>query len=253
MDFTMIQAEELFEEPFLSEYKEEIKFFYSELVHLNTQLFIIEKVIQFRFDLFTNPNQRIFFDTVLSSFFETSILRIARLVTDSKDNFRIIKSFKNKIRDNMNIEYKEFFQNTLKENNFEKNTRELQNKIKARRNQRIAHMIRNVDEEELRNSTIYLRDLFHLRDQLNLLLSQLSFGTTRLMLPLPYSDRVEHPAGVDSRTDIERMLDQIAFESELINLAETCPIIWEARKKKLAQRDVEEINRYRAKRGLPDA
>ncbi|WP_340016226.1 hypothetical protein [Paenibacillus sp. FSL K6-1318] len=60
MDFTMIQAEELFEEPFLSEYKEELKFFYSELVHLNTQLFIIEKVIQFRFDLFTNPNQRIF-------------------------------------------------------------------------------------------------------------------------------------------------------------------------------------------------
>lgn len=153
----------------------------------------------------------------------------------------------------MNIEYKEFFQNTLKENNFEKNTRELQNKIKARRNQRIAHMIRNVDEDELRNSTIYLRDLFHLRDQLNLLLSQLSFGTTRLMLPLAYSDRVEHPVGVDSRTDIERILDQITFESELINLAEACPIMWEARKKKLEQRDVEEINRYRAKRGLPDA
>ncbi|MDL1164105.1 hypothetical protein P0100_24235 [Yersinia pestis] len=250
MDFTMIQDEELFEEPFLSEYRDEMKFFYSELVDLNLHLFIIDKIRRFRFDLFVSPNQTIFFSTVLNSFFDSSILRITRLVTDAKESLRTIKPFKNKIIKNMKPHYVDDFKKRLKEVDFEKNTNELQNKIRARRDQRIAHMIRNFSEEELRNSTVYLKDLFDLREQLNLLLSALSFGTARMMLPLAYSELVEHPVGVDSRTDIERILDQIAFDSQIVSLPEACPILWEARKKQLEEHDIQEINRYRQKLGL---
>ncbi|GIO31794.1 MULTISPECIES: AbiU2 domain-containing protein [Paenibacillus] len=253
INFTMIKEEELFEEPFLSEYRNEIKFFYSELVHLNVQLSIIDKIRRFRFDLFVSPDQTTFFSTVLNSFFESSILRVARLVTDNDGDFRTITRFKNKIFQNMQETYKKDFQERLRESKFDKNTDELLERIRTRRNQRIAHIIRNVNEEELRKSTIYLKDLFSLRDQLNSLLSALSFGTTRMMLPLEYDESVEHPAGVDSRTDIERILDHIAFDSYVVSLPETNPILWEARKRTLKEHDIEEINIYRSKLGLDNA
>ncbi|WP_281886550.1 hypothetical protein [Paenibacillus sp. YYML68] len=249
-DFNLLKEEDLFEEPFLSEYKEEMQFFYSELVHLNVQLFIIEKIMRFRFDLFVNPNQTIFFSNVLSSFFESSILRIARIITDTDGDFRTITKFKNRIFQSIKDVYKGEFRNRIKENRFDKNTEELLVKIRARRNQRIAHTIINVSEEDLHKSTIYLKDLFSLRDQLNSILSTLSFGTTRMMLPIQYDEHVQHPKGTDSRTDIERILDSLAFDSFILSLPEKNPVLWDARKRSLKEHDIKEINFYRSKLGL---
>ncbi|MNP77261.1 hypothetical protein D3C76_1746530 [compost metagenome] len=74
-----------------------------------------------------------------------------------------------------------------------------------------------------------------------------------MMLPLEYDESVEHPAGIDSRTDIERILDHIAFDSYVVSLPETNPILWEARKRSLKEYDIEEINIYRSKLGLDNA
>jgi hypothetical protein len=167
INFTNTKDEELFDEPFLSEYRNDIQFFYSELVYLNVQLFMVDRIRRFRFDLFVRQSQTTFFSTVLNSFFESSILRVARLVTDNDGDFRTIIRFKNKIFQNMQEMYKKDFQERLRECKFDKNTDELLERIRTRRNQRIAHIIRNVNEEELRKSTIYLKQLFCLRDKLN--------------------------------------------------------------------------------------
>jgi hypothetical protein len=74
-----------------------------------------------------------------------------------------------------------------------------------------------------------------------------------MMLPLEYDDSVQHPAGVDSRADIERMLDHIAFDSSVVSLPEKNPVFWEARKRSLKEHDIEEINIYRSKLGLENA
>ena len=70
------------------------------------------------------------------------------------------------------------------------------------------------------------------------------------MLPMQYSTRVVHPQGVDSRTDIERILDAIARESPILNLPEQHADYWSIYREGLSERDLEMLNSYRTKFNL---
>jgi hypothetical protein len=62
-----------------------------------------------------------------------------------------------------------------------------------------------------------------------ILLDSISFDATHLMLPIGYDEQVRYPKGTDSRPDIEKILDQVAFNSDKFNFQKLniygCPVM----------------------------
>ena len=98
MSMSELNANDVMEENGLNEYEAGMQFFYSELVDLNTILYLAEKIVQFPFDLFAHRDNTIFFDMVMRSFHDSVLLITTRLVTDQAGDLFTLLRFKNKIR-----------------------------------------------------------------------------------------------------------------------------------------------------------
>jgi hypothetical protein len=71
-------------------------------------------------------------------------------------------------------------------------------------------------------------------------------------LPIGYYPEVMRPVDFDSRSDIEELLDNVAEDSPVLNMPERDPDYWSLVSKGYSEQEVETLNRYRVKFGLPE-
>jgi hypothetical protein len=231
----------------LSFYQKGMKFFYGELVHLNVNIFILDHILGFPFHLFTDPDGSLFFRMVFENFFYASLLIVTRITTDQKGDLFTLPRFRNHIRAVIKNEYQQQFNERLKQTKFDKNSRELLDKIRELRNIRVVHVKEDIAIRQKLPPNIAYSNLKTIRGNLNDLLGALSFNVEHFMLPIQYHPEVQHPPGYDSRPDIEIILDNIAKNSPLLNLPEKSPQAWKYRKDMLPETDLELLNKYRRK------
>lgn len=90
-------------------------------------------------------------------------------------------------------------------------------------------------------------DLNIIRQKVNELFNILCFSHGYSVEFIEYSSNVEHPPGTDTRTDIERILDNIAYNSPLINMPEEQKEFWPHYRQNLSEDDIKIMNSYRRK------
>ena len=255
-DISPLKQEEVINKDHLEDYKNGMNFFFSELVRLNINIYIINKIREFPSSLFCVPHDRIFLSMALNNFFEYSVVIITRIISDEGEGKFTLRRFKNRIiKDYIKSEYRIALQDRMKSIKIDDNTiKYTLEKLKTLRDKRIAHTI----EEFIQNTEIELiefKELETLINYLNRVFKLLSFNVDYLMLPIPYSDKVIHPKDVDSRSDIERILDSIAKESGYLMMPEELGKwegLWEKRKEMISEEEISILNKYRKKFGLPD-
>lgn len=254
-NFLRLSAKDVITPEYLKDYEDGMGFFYSELVTLNTNIFIINKIREFPFDLFCVPDDKIFFSMVANNFFEYSVIIISRLIKDSSSNSFTIRKFKNRIiKDYIKPEYREAFKDRIKNSKFEHAMNDILDRIQDLRNKRIAHTIEDYVKDTKNIGRINFKELEKLRDSINSFFDSLSFNIKHMMVPVPYSEEVIHPKGSDSRSDIEKILDSIAKESAFLNAPEAnskWPGVWKEIRKRMSERELEIFNKYREKLGFP--
>ena len=233
MDAHELDAKEALKKSAHDYYERGMAFFYSELVTLNVNLFIMDKIAEFRFDLFTGIEQRTFFSMVFQNFFYASLLTITRVAADQGGDLFTLPRFKNRIRQSVKPEYHNLLDDRLRQAKFDKRIQKLLEKAKEYRTQRVAHVLEEVVLGNDKKTRVIYSDLKELRDQLNDLLDALSFNVHHMMLPVQYSEDVIHPKGTDRRPDIERILDSIAEKSPILNMPEQHPHRWRYQQKRL--------------------
>lgn len=99
---------------------------------------------------------------------------------------------------------------------------------------------------------INIKELEKLKDKLNFILDILSFNVEHEVLPLPYSESVIRPKGVEHRSDIDAILDSIAKNSAVLNMPEGLPEMWKYTKESYDEEGIKIINKYRKKFNLPE-
>jgi predicted DNA binding protein len=248
--FKSLTEKEIILPEHFEDYKDGMGFFYGELITLNTNIFIINKIRKFPFDLFCTPDNRIFFSMVINNFFEYSIIIISRLFKDTGRDCFTLPKFKNKIISlYIRPEYKSNFIERIKEVNFKKLTADILNRIHDLRKKRIAHNLEEFIKDTKNIGRINFDELEKLRDCSNKLFDNLSFRIEHIMVPIPYSDKVIHPKDTDPRSDIEKILDSIAKESYFLNMPELDKYWLEYGKKRITERELKILNEYREKFG----
>lgn len=249
MKFSSLKTEDIIEENSLAEYNAGMNFFYSELVDLNTIIYLAEKIIEFPFEVFAHPDKTIFFSVTMSSFYNSAILIITRLATDKEGDLYTLLRFKNRVRELIKPEYKIEFDNNLKNFRFNSNLKQILERARHLRLNRIAHTTNQYVQGSLTLSRPNIIELKELRDALNALLGGISFNTEHMMLPVPYDTRFVQRQEQEP-TDIEELLDSVAKNSYVLNMPETHPERWRHRHLRMSEEKLQQINLYRLKFGL---
>ena len=243
----MVGPEDELEGGFVDEYKRGMEFFSSHLVELHMNIFILEKVLAFPFQLFAGPDQ-IFFRQVIINFYDVSILTITRVAADQDGDLFTLPRFKNAIVQHIKDAYREPFLTRLRQVRFDEETEVLLARARTIRNQRIAHITQqfasNFFQRPLEQLGFNLGELKSLRDRLTALFQALAINATYRMLPIGYDTDT-------SQSDIEQLLDGIADKSRILRMPEQQPEFWQTyRLPTLTDAEKEQINMYRRKFGL---
>jgi hypothetical protein len=77
MNFNEMQPDELFLSSYLNEYKNNIEAVWWQLVRLNSNVFVLDKIAAFRFDLFGDYSRN-FWELSRQALFEASVMAIFR-------------------------------------------------------------------------------------------------------------------------------------------------------------------------------
>ncbi len=247
---------DLIDPSWVPSYEREITAMWWQLVQLDSNLFILDKLSAFPFDLF-QPVPEPFWKVVYDSLFETSIMIVWRVGLDADRRTLTLPQLTDKIRQNLREEYSSEFEDLLRDVDFEAALSDLAPRVRELRHNRIAHFNRdwNVDlgPEQAKQRGLQLSELMALRDELKSLFGLLCFEDRKSVHLIHYHPEVRHPPGVDTRPDIERLLDCVAKQSELLNMPERQPEAWPHSRKNLSSAELEVLNKYRVKLGLPEA
>ena len=250
MNVLPLTAEEAIADDKLPEYKRIISFFGSEALHLRLNVFIIEQILQFPFPLFTQLDDRWFFSEVYGNSFDVAMLIVTRLLHDTGERLCPLLPFRGRMmKELIKPEYKPYLQKRLKQAKFDRRMAKAKHKAVGIRNARIAH-VQQEFVEQMQTERVLLGDLWALRDGVIALIDALSFNARLCVGPPGYDPDICYPKGQDQRTDIEKLLDSVAAQSDLLNYPERYPAQWPDRKASLTEDQLKEFNRYRKKLGL---
>lgn len=253
--FKSLTEKEIILPKYFKDYKDGMEFFQNELTILNANIFIINKIREFPFDLFCTPDDSTFFYMVINNFFEYSVILISRLFTDSSNDCFTLPKFRDKIISQyIRPKYRKDFMHRIEEVNFENLTSDILNHIHKLRNKRIAHNIKKFIKDPKNIRLINFNELKQLQDCSNRLFNNLSFEIKYSTIILPYNEEVIHPKDSDPRTDVEKILDCIAKESPFLNTPERYskyPSVWNNIKNNWSKKTLNTFNKYRDKLDFP--
>lgn len=256
MNIQEMDPKDLITASWLETYERNIESLWWELVHLNSSIFVLERIFSFPFDLFL-PLHRPFWNLVTDALYERCVMIIWRVATDTSGDCLTLRQLKNQIIHNLcKDDYGDQFRRNLSEANFENTVSALEPKIKELRHNYLAHRNRdrntNPTPDQIENRTFPFSELKVYRDTLYLLWQSLCFGNRRSLLPSEYSSDVHYPVGTDSRSDIEKLLDNIAQDSGRLDLPEENHDEWLIYRESLSEEEFKSYNEYRVKFGLPE-
>jgi len=249
-----IYPSEIVESSWFDTYKQNIDAIWHQLGRLNSNIYILEKIYSFPFDLLWLSTSN-FWNLVNNALFESCIMIIWRAAMDnSYAESLTIQQLKNEISRHINDSYRDQFREELRGLNFESTVESVKSKIVEIRHNYIAHYNFEKDvnptTEDIERRKILFSELKKYLNTLTSFFDLLCFGHQRALLPLDYHPDVINPIGVDSRSDIEQLLDLIAKNSDLLNLPEQNPNMWDIERKNISQEGLNILNTYRIKFGL---
>lgn len=234
-------------------YEKENLFLYTQVKEMNVNMYLVEQIISFH-PIFIEewlPDRWYFLGSFIENALYMSILIMNKVISDSAEDIVSIPSFQQKIlKEYLKPEHQDFYRKVLKGNKEgKKQINEIQKKAKEFRDKRIAHLTKHFFQQSfdktMQQSRFNFREIRELSWHVNSMFSSCVFGRGIYFLPSCY----QHPQR-DRKTDIEAFLDNIAQNSEILNLPETEPERWKVKKATLKKEELHEINRYRKKFNL---
>ena len=218
---------------------------YEQILKLNKSIYVLRKITAFPFKFFEQVIEQHFWELVIDSLFETSVMILWRIAVDSDKNGLTLKQFKNQISLHfLDHAYSKKLKKIIKERHLNDEIE----KIKIIRHNFIAHMNRkqhiHSNAANLLEDPLELSDLEKYQKTVNEYFDLLNFGESFATLPWEYLSE-------NKEDDIDYILDSIVKNSAVFNGPEDNPQLWAGIKDTLTESQLEILNIYRAKFNLP--
>ena len=236
----------------LGQYKKEMNPIHWQLTQFNSNIYIMEKIMNVDFSLLgTTINN--FWHLVFASMFETNVMILWRLVdpSDVTLNMRILRD---RIRDNLRDDsLRNEFYSLIGKSNYDSLIDKIHKKVSKLRHNRFGHFQRKwiVKESPSLISDKYLPfpKLKEYGKTIGKLFELLCFSHGRELILLDYSPNVIPATGSDPRYDIEILIDLVIENSPFVNMPEDQLGYWPHFEKALPKKEIELMNYYRKRVG----
>jgi len=251
MNLRELQPADVIQPSWLEQYKRKMDRLQQELILLNSNLYVLEKLSKFPIHLFTEPLRGQFLDMVAVNLSSMCAMSVWRLRLDPDTKSLTLRRFSEDVGKHLRPKYRQEFNTALADLKWDERALE---RVEKFRHKSMAHFDSkcNLSPQERRKLWLSLPDLTKLRDTLNSLFEILCFRLHRAVLPPYYDPKVLRPRDMDPRSDVEVILDKIARNSPMLNMPEEQPQVWPFHRQKLTKDDLKVLNEYRRKFGLPE-
>lgn len=248
----ILESEKIINSTYLNMYKKNMKTIQFQIVELNTNIFLLNKIIEFPFTIFNqNNSESIFWENTLKLLFESCVLIIWRvsIESDKKDKILPINKLKSQIYQNLKSQsFKDIFDHEAPSIDFRFKYPKIKQKVEQIRHNLIAHINEKAYglERRVPQYGISLSEIEALCKEIDTLFKYLCFKNEIGTLPLSISKYVEQ-----GNTDIDHIFDSLVKTSVILHMPENEPDYWPYYKQNFAPKDLEIFNKYRIKFNLP--
>ena len=245
MNISEVPPEELLEPSWFETYEKSADALWWQLVRLNSNLLVLERIVFFPFDLFdTGPHH--FWRLIENALFESCLMVISRIAIDTDPDVLTLNKLKIEIVGHIKAEYAEPLRATLKPLAFERAIESFRSRIRDIRDNYIAHFnqgrhLRPTPRELLKEDKEILSELKSYTNIANNYFDFLCFGRRKAVLPWGYNSEPS-----DS-LDIDDILFRIARDSPILNAPESNPALWSSIRQGLSLEEIDTLNEYRRK------
>jgi hypothetical protein len=231
-----------------AEYQQLSATMWDQLVYLRTSLYLLRRIVEFPLQQFASADDQGFFTIVRRALYEAVVLGVSKLMTDTGNDALTLNQFRNRVMVMLRPALVETFRKQLRETRFDKARTELRDRVEHLRDTRVAHLLPLKDAPKGAGVSLAF-ELEALVSEVEKLYQPLQFGANSKFLPFPYDPAVR--AATD--TDIERILLLFARESYILNEPELKARWWPVLRQRKTNEEIEFINSWRKRVGLPEA
>lgn len=242
------KPEEVIRPEYVQQYKSLHENIWHRLVHINTSIQILEALNDFPFHNIDASQNKVFWPMVHWNFLYTSIVMLHAIINDQTSDPLTLVHFKNKLSHEWILPAEQAnFRGKLKSCKFSKEVNSIKERITTMRHKVIAHVpfgppvskVPGVSVPELRQFYTSAHRLFE----------ACCFGSKfRTSLYIP-DHKDEHP----QTEDIDEILKLILKNSFWINKPECRADFWPDIRRQMSKEEIDELNLWRRKLGMPDA
>lgn len=202
------------------QFERELDQLYKQVVQLNTNLYVLEKIEAFPLDWLTSPLDP-FWDQTRLALAESSLMIIRRIAVDADGAAITLRSVRDLIsRGLMDGPRRERFFRDSK--GMDKALNDIAKRVKPLIDNRLAHLNRDLNApmtpEQRRMGAVTIKELCEIRDTIKGVFTVLCIDCGRSLLPSAYSPLMNRQP--DHRTDIERLLELVILDNELVKMPE---------------------------------
>lgn len=247
---TTKKPEEVFVPDFLPAYAQLHQDIWFRLIRIDANLQILETIGRFPLRHLYAPQNNIFWTMVFWNFVHMSVILLHSLVSDKTKNAHTLPNFRNTVLNHLRTDSYIFaYRKRLNQTKLDKQLVPIRKKIIRMRHEVVAH--RFLDTQGCLKTPhiegVSISELRKVFEDIKRLFETCCFGSeyfTTLYPPLV-------PGHKPPEEDIEQILELIVKNSYWLNTPERRAPFWQAEKQYKSPEQIEELNKWRAKFGLP--
>jgi AbiU2 len=241
----------------IAAYELEVGTIANEVTNFNANLYLMQKVFNFPWDLILDDYGP-FWEYVEKALFDSVILSIWKLCIDTEARGLTLSKLKNNIlRDYIKAEFRDEFNARVKAADYNAKLAAVQGVYTEIRHNYVAHFnfMKNAKPtaDEIKARQLDLKVIFDTRDLINTMYQVLSLDRYAFLPVQYYPDSMNLAVGGPPGTDIDKLLDLIAQNSEIVNMPERQADYWPIFKESRPPKEIEFILAMRKKFGMPAA
>ena len=249
-----LDPEKVLEKDWVEIYKNRMNALHAHMSEIWTTFFLYEKIVDFPFHLFAE-HHGFFWTLTRKSMFVSIIIGLWKILyDDDSKSLTIIKMRNEVMKRAINKMAKNEISELLRQANVKERLANIKNEIQRIRHKHFAHLdIINIDKPSSQQPKgILLKEILDLLNAAGDVINAIGLGTQYEFLPGEYHPAVHQPIGVDSRPDIEIMLDEMVQSCSDFHLPEEKPYEFQHYWKNLNFKEQRVFNQYRRKFGMQE-
>jgi len=251
-DVTGKKPEEVFTPDFLPTYTQLHHDIWRRLIHVDANLQILETIVRYPLRHLYAPQNNIFWPMVFWNFVHISVVLLHSLVSDQTKGAHTLPKFRNSVLNHLRTDsLKSAYRKRLSQTKLDNQLDIIRKKIASMRHQVVAHRILDAHGSLIapRLGGVSVPELRKVFEDIKRLFQACCFGSEYFTSLYP----PKAPEHKPPEKDIEKILNLIIKNSYWLNQPERRAPFWDIQKRYRTLADIEELNLWRKKFGLPPA